>query len=188
MSSHCDGHKYLSFSCTTIMRLSSCKILIFLIVLFAVSSDLQAQSLRPKVGFGLSVVGGTTDQAVGMGVDLRLAWQVNQDLSIGTSANFVNYILEGRDNAAYFLHPNVTAIVTLDAVNLRSPYLILGLGGNLPLGGDAESNESGPSLHAGLGWAFSLQSTSLYLEITPAMIVVRSSVEFQLPIRFGIIL
>ena len=180
MSSHCYEHTFLPFSCTTIMRLSSCKIFVFLIVLFAVSSDLRAQSFRPKIGFGLSLVGGTTDQAVGTGLDLRLAWVVNQDLSIGTSANFVNYILEGRDNAAYFFHPNVTAIVTLDATNLRSPYLILGLGGNLPLGGDADSDEAGPSIHGGLGWAFSLQSTSLYLEITPAMIVVRSSVEFQI--------
>ena len=170
------------------MRLSSGKTLIFLIVLFLTVPDLYAQSLRPRLGFGLSFVAGTTDQTMGIGIDTRLAWVVNQDLSIGASGNFINYIFKGREGAAYFFHPNVTAIVTLNSANLRSPYLILGLGGNIPLGGKAKSHDSGPSLHAGTGWAFSLQSTSLYLEITPALIIVRSSVEVQLPVRFGVIM
>jgi len=170
------------------MHLSSGRLLILLFLLVSVITDVEAQSLRPRLGFGLSVVGGTTDQAVGVGIDLRAAWVINQDLSVGVSGNFVNHILDGRDEAAYFFHPNVAAIITLNSANARSPYLILGLGGNLPLGGAADSDESGPSIHAGLGWAFALQSTSLYLEIVPAMTVVQSSVEFQLPARFGVIL
>ncbi|MCY4204345.1 MAG: hypothetical protein OXE92_01315 [Bacteroidetes bacterium] len=172
------------------MRLSSGKTLIFSIIFLSVIPNLyvQAQSFTPRLGFGLSIVGGTTDQAVGIGIDTRLAWIVNQDLSISTSANFINYIFKGRDEAAYFFHPQISAIVTLNAANVQSPYLIMGLGGNIPLGGTAESHDSGPSLHAGTGWVFSLQATSLYLEITPALIIVRSSVEVQLPLRFGVIL
>ncbi len=170
------------------MHLSSCRYLILLVTLFVVITDTEAQALRPRLGFGLSVVAGTTDQAIGVGIDLRTAWVINQDLSIGVSANFVNHILDGREGAAYFFHPNAAAIITLNSANARSPYLILGLGGNLPLGGTADTDESGPSIHAGLGWAFALQSTSLYLEVTPIMTVVQSAVEFQLPARFGVIL
>jgi len=170
------------------MRLSSGKILILLITLFLTVPDLYAQSFRPKFGFGLSVIGGTTEQMIGIGIDARLAWVVNQDLSIATSTNFINYILEGRENAAYYFHPQISAIVTLNAAVPSSPYLIMGLGGNIPLGGEAEPGDSGPSLHAGTGWAFSLQATSLYMEITPSLIIVRSSVEVHLPVRFGVIL
>ncbi len=171
------------------MRLGLTGILFILTVFFAVAPDLHAQSFpRPRLGVGLSTVVGTGDQAVGIGVDTRLAWVINSDFSIGTSANFVNYILRGRDEAAYFFHPTVTAIVTLDATDIRSPYLIFGLGANLTLGGDADSAESGPSVNAGMGWVFSLQATSLYIELIPALIVVESSVEMQLPIRFGVIL
>ena len=136
----------------------------------------------------MSMVVGTGDETVGIGIDARLAWVVNADLSIGTSANFINYILKGRDDAAYFFHPTVTAIVTLDATDIRSPYLIFGLGANLVLGGNANSAESGPSINAGMGWTFSLQATSLYIELIPSLIVVESAVEMQLPVRFGIIL
>ena len=170
------------------MRLGSGKIFIVLVTLFLISSDLSAQSLRPRLGFGLSLVPGTTEQTVGVGLNTRFAWVVNRDLSIGASANFINYILKGREQAAYFFHPNISAIITLNAENARSPYLIFGLGGNIPLGGDAQSNDSGPSLHAGTGWVFSLQATSLYMEVTPIMVIVRSGVEVQLPVRFGIIL
>ncbi len=170
------------------MQLSSGKTFIFLIVSFLSASSLHAQSLVPKVGFGVGFVAGTTDQTMGLGIDTRLAWVVNDDLSIGASGNFINYIFKGREKAAYFFHPNVTAIVTLNSLNVRSPYLTLGLGGNIPIGGEAKGHDSGPSFHVGTGWAFSLQATSLYLEITPALIVVRSSVEVQLPVRFGVIL
>lgn len=170
------------------MHLSSVRIYILLFLLLSVVSDLEAQSLQPRLGFGLSIVGGTTEKAVGLGVDVRGAWVINQDLSVGVSANFVNHVLDGREGAAYFFHPNAAAIITLNSADARSPYLILGLGGNIPLGGTANSDESGPSIHAGLGWAFALQSTSLYLEITPIMTVVQSAVEFQLPVRFGVIL
>ncbi len=171
------------------MRLGFSRILFFLIVSFSTVPDLHAQIFqRPKLGAGMSLVMGTGEQTVGIGIDARLAWVINPDLSIGTSANFINYILKGRDDAAYFFHPTVTAIVTLNAANVRSPYLIFGLGANLVLGGDANAAESGPSINAGMGWVFSLQATSLYVELIPSLIVVRSAVEMQLPVRFGVIL
>lgn len=171
------------------MRLGFSGISLFLIVFFSTAPDLHAQGFpRLRLGVGMSAVMGTGDQAVGIGIDTRLAWVVNADLSIGTSANFVNYILKGRDDAAYFFHPTVTAIVTLNAANVRSPYLIFGLGANITLGGDADSAESGPSINAGMGWTFALQATSLYVEFIPSLIVVESSVEMQLPVRFGVIL
>lgn len=171
------------------MRLGFGAILFFSTVSFSTTLDLHAQSLlRPRLGAGMSMVAGTGDQTVGIGLDARLAWVVNPDLSVGTSTSFINYILHGRDDAAYFIHPTLTAIVTLNAANVRSPYLIFGLGANLTLGGDANSAESGPSINAGMGWTFSLQATSLYIELIPSLIVVRSAVEMQLPARFGVIL
>ncbi len=170
------------------MRLSSGKPLVLLLFLLICVPNLYGQSIQPRLGFGLSLVPGTTDETLGIGIDTRFAWVINADLSFATSINFNNYILQGREEAAYFLHPTASAIITLDASNLRSPYLIFGIGGNIPLGGEAMSNDSGPSLHAGTGWVFSLQATSLYLEVTPALIIAQSAVEVQLPLRFGVIL
>ncbi len=178
----------LGFRLTAKMRLSSGRILVLLLISLISIPDLSAQSLRPRLGFGLSLVPGTTDQTLGIGINTRFAWVVNADVSFAASINFNNYILKGREEAAYFVHPTASAIITLDASNLRSPYLIFGIGGNIPLGGEASSNDSGPSLHAGTGWVFSLQATSLYLEIIPALIIAQSAVEVQLPVRFGVIL
>lgn len=170
------------------MRLSSVRTAVFLAVLIFTVIDVHAQGLRPRVGFGLGLVSGTTEQAIGISLDTRLSLVTNQDLSFAASANFVNYILKGREAASYFFHPSFSAIVTLNAANLQSPYLMFGLGGNLPLAGNAESIDSGPSLHGGLGWVFSLQSTSLYMEVIPRLIIVRSGVVMQLPARFGVML
>ena len=170
------------------MHLSSYRILLCSVILFLSASDIHAQGLRPRVGFGLGLVSGTTEQAIGISLDSRLSVVINQDLSIAASANLVNYILKGREEASYFFHPGLSAIVTLNSVNLQSPYLMFGLGGNLPAGGNAESVDSGPSLHGGLGWVFSLQATSLYIEVIPRLVIVRSGVEMQLPARFVVML
>lgn len=171
------------------MRLGFGSLLATLIFPFFLTiSDVHAQGPQMRLGFGLSSVAGTGDQFVGVGVDSRLTWILNQDLSIGANANFINYILKGRDDAAYFFHPSVSTIVTLNSTSTTSPYVIVGLGMNIPLAGDADSFESGPSLHAGLGWVFSLQASSLYLELNPSLIVARSAVGLQIPARVGIIL
>ncbi len=45
----------------------------------------------------------------------------------------------------------------------------------------------GPTLHGGFGWVQTLQSTTLFYEIDPALIIGKSSVDLVLPFRIGII-
>lgn len=171
-----------------VMRLGSIRILVCLTVLLLIVPASYSQLVRPRVGVGMGVVGSTGANPFGLGLDTRLAFPINADLSISAGASFVNYVFQGRDGAAYFISPSISLIVTMNTEAPRSPYLVAGLGAYLPLAGDTEKNESGPIVEAGIGWVFGLQQTSVYLEITPALVVARSAVDMQIPVRVGIIL
>ena len=157
------------------MRLGSIRILICLTVLLLIVPASYSQLVRPRVGVGMGVVGSTGANPFGLGLDTRLAFPINADLSISAGASFVNYVFQGRDGAAYFISPSISLIVTMNTAAPRSPYLVAGLGAYLPLAGDTEKDESGPIVEAGIGWVFGLQATSVYLEITPALVVARSA-------------
>jgi hypothetical protein len=170
------------------MRLGSARILVCLTIMLLIVPVSYSQIPRPRVGLGMSAVGSTGENPFGLGLDTRLAFPINPDLSISAGTSFVNYVFQGRDGAAYFINPSVSLIVTMNAAAPRSPYLIAGLGAYLPLAGDTSKNESGPIVEVGIGWVFSLQVTSVFLEITPALVVARSEVGMQIPARVGVIL
>ena len=155
------------------------------LILFGFSS-VQAQ--KPKVGFGLSGVASTQDPPIAMGFDLRVSWPINSDLSVAPGVGVMGFVFEGRANASYFFAPNVSAIVTLTADNPRSPYFIGGLGGYMAVGNSDNNDESGPTVHAGLGWTWLMESTAVYLEVSPMLVIARNSANVLLPVRFGVVL
>ena len=143
-----------------------------------------AQELRPRFGLGFNTTLATTEGVLGLGVRGRVSAPVNPDLSFAVDLGFTGFVLRGRDDATYVFDPQVSAIVTLDAQGNRSPYILGGIGAYVPFDDD---DEGGPTLHGGFGWVQSLQSTTLFYEIDPALIIGQSSVNLILPFRIGVI-
>lgn len=157
-------------------------------ILFGIAAYSTVSAQMPRIGFGLNGVAGTQDPAIGMGFDARASWPINQDFSIAGGTGVIGYIFQGRDGSSYFLTPQASAIVTLDATNIKSPYFIAGVGGHFSIGSKDRGEDSGPTVHAGLGWAFMLQQTSIYLEVSPTLVVARSAASVLLPLRVGVVL
>ncbi len=170
----------------TIMRTTL--VLLLTLASFAPDSSAYAQILRPAVGIGLSPVGTTGQSPVGLGVDARLSWPINADFSVTAGTSLVGFVFRGRDDAAYFLMPQASGIVKLDATNLRAPYVIAGFGAYFPIGNTDREDESGPVVQVGIGWITTLQATAVYLEISPTLVVAQSAANLLLPVRFGVIL
>ncbi len=145
-----------------------------------------AQELRPRFGLGFNATLATTEGVLGLGLRGRVSAPANPDLSFAIDLGFTGFVLRGRDDATYVFDPQVSAIVTLDAQGNRSPYIIGGIGAYVPFD-DADDDEGGPTLHGGFGWIQTLQSTTLFYEIDPALIIGKSSVNLILPFRIGII-
>ena len=167
--------------------------LLLLLALFFVAGWLllpvhraAAQDLRPRFGLGVNTTLATTEGVLGLGVRGRVSAPVNPDLSFAVDLGFTGFVLRGRDDATYVFDPQVSAIVTLPAQGNRSPYIIGGIGAYVPFD-DEDDDEGGPTLHGGFGWVQSLQSTTLFYEIDPALIIGRSSVNLILPFRIGVI-
>ena len=143
-----------------------------------------AQELRPRFGLGFNATLATTDGVLGLGLRGRISAPVNPDLSFAIDLGFTGFVLRGRDDATYVFDPQVSAIVTLGAQGNRSPYIIGGIGAYVPFD---NADEGGPTLHGGFGWVQTLQSTTLFYEVDPALIIGKTSVDLVLPFRIGII-
>lgn len=148
----------------------------------------NAQSLNPRFGFGFHTTLTTGETLVGIGLRGRGSAPVNDNLSFAIDAGITGFVLKGRDDAKYIFEPQVSAIVTLDPSNARSPYILGGLGGHIPIGRERLKEDGGPTVHLGIGWARSLTSISLFFELNPALIIAQTSIGMALPVRFGIVL
>ena len=145
-----------------------------------------AQELRPRFGLGFNATLATTNGVLGLGLRGRISAPVNPDLSFAIDLGLTGFVLRGRDDATYVFDPQVSAIVTLNAQGNRSPYIIGGIGAYVPFG-DSADNDGGPTLHGGFGWVQTLQSTTLFYEINPALIIGKSAVDLVLPFRIGVL-
>lgn len=148
--------------------------------------EAAAQELRPRFGLGFNTMLTTTEGVLGLGIRGRVAAPANPDLSFAIDAGFTGFVLRGRDDATYVFDPQVSAIVTLNARGNRSPYIIGGVGAYVPFD-DPGDEDGGPTLHGGFGWVQTLDATTLFYEVDPALIIGRSAVNLVLPFRIGII-
>ncbi len=163
---------------------------LLLLLASSLSSPAHGQQHPQRIGFGLTTTV-TTDFAepVGLGLHVRWAYPVNSDLSFAAHGGFAGFVLGGRDNAKWYATPQALAILTLQAGNPGSPYVMLGVGGYLDLGGSNDaSEEGGPTLSGGIGWAYQLRNTSVYVEIAPALVIGREASRVILPLRVGVMM
>ncbi len=139
------------------------------------------QALQPRYGIGFNVLA-TTSDGVGLGLHGRAAIPANANLSIGLDLGVTGFIFSGRDNADYAFDPQLSLIVTLPGGE-RAAYVMGGVGAYIP----TSDSEGGPTVHFGVGRAQLIGETSVYYEIDPAIVIEKDDVQFNLPIRFGII-
>ncbi|MDX1530051.1 MAG: hypothetical protein R3362_00860 [Rhodothermales bacterium] len=165
--------------------------LLALLALLALAAPAEAQriDLQPRFGVGfdgiLSIASGDIlDDGFAIGVRGRASFPVNADFSLAVGTGFAGYLFAGRDDATWFLNPQVSGILTLPSVNWAN-YFLGGVGGFFPLGDN--DSEGGPALHIGAGKVLPLQETSLYIEANPALVIGESRSTLVLPVRVGVI-
>ena len=154
----------------------------------SMSLPATAQSVRPRIGLGMGSMLTTGDRLMALGFNVRSSFPYNADLSFAINLGVSGFVLSGREDAAYYLNPQGSAIITLYPSNPRSPYVLAGFGGHIPVGYAREVENGGPTVHAGVGWVVGLQATSLYIEIDPALLIAKDYVDLLLPIRLGLVL
>lgn len=161
-------------------RFMSC---LFLLLLLAALFPRTAlgQDRNPRYGIGFSVLAAEQD-GVGLGLRGRAAFPLNSNLSLAADIGITGFIFGGRDDAEYAFDPQLSFIVTLPGRD-RAPYVMAGVGAYVSTG-DAEG---GPFFHFGIGRAQLLGETSVFYEIDPAIVIEQNGVNFNLPLRFGII-
>ncbi len=143
-----------------------------------------AQPLEPRFGVGFNGMLSTAD-GFGLGFRGRVSAPVNSDLSFALDLGLTGFVLRGRDDATYVFDPQLSAIVTLPSRGRRAPYLLGGLGAYVSF--KDGNNDGGPTLHGGIGWVQTLNETTIFYEIDPALIVGERAVDIVLPLRIGII-
>lgn len=165
------------------MRRLSC-----LLFVLAVSVSLvgRAEAQQSRFGLGVQVLGSTADNNVGPGLRVRVSLPINQDVSIGLGSGITGYIFEGRDDAAFALDPQVSAIVSFASKRNQTTYVLGGAGAYVPFGNTR--TDSGPTFHIGMGRAWGLEESSLFFEFNPGFLVGKRKTTLVLPLRVGIIL
>jgi hypothetical protein len=164
----------------------------FLCLLLAVglmaglSVPAHAQNDDSRFGVGVHVLSSTASGNVGPGINFRTSTPLNSDVSVALGSGFTGFIFQGRDDAAFALDPQVSAIVSFSTANAQSTYVLGGVGAYVPFG-DVDT-ESGPTFNLGIGRAWLLQESSLFVEFNPGLLVGEESTTLVLPIRVGVIL
>lgn len=168
-----------------------------LLVLFIVAASLwtlsprtsSAQGLRglenTQFGIGLNTVL-SVNNGFGLGFRGRVSSRVNRDFSLAIGMGFTGFVLKGRDEASFVFDPQLSGIISLPQASDAEVYLLAGVGAYVPLT-QASSNESGPTIHFGIGRVQLLTDSAFFYEINPAFVIGQTKVEFVLPFRVGII-
>lgn len=154
-------------------------------LLIALAPRDAAAQTEPRFGLGFNGLLSSID-GLGLGFRGRVAVPMNQDLSFAIDLGLTGFILGGRDDATYVFDPQVSAIVTLPGRSARAPYILGGLGAYIPFS-DKDKDEGGPTLHGGVGWVRTLNETTLFYEIDPALVIGKEAVDVIFPFRIGII-
>lgn len=164
--------------------MTSVRYLVLLIVAAACSQLTAAQVDDVRIGVGFNTMVSSAD-GLGIGVRGRASVPINADVSAAADLGITGFVLNGRRNADYILDPQLSAIVMLPTSQSRANYVLFGIGGYLPIGGDSDG---GPTVHAGIGRVHALQESSFFYEINPALVIGREHVDVVIPLRIGVIL
>lgn len=167
------------------MRRLSC-LLLAAGLLLSLAGSVQAQENESRFGLGLQVLTSTASGDVGPGFQFRASTPLNPDVSLAVGSGLTGFIFRGRDDSAFALDPQVSAIVSFSTEANQTSYVLGGIGAYVPFGDT--NTDSGPTFNLGLGRAWLLQESSLFVEFNPGFLVGEESTTLVLPIRIGVIL
>lgn len=155
-------------------------------LMLVLAVPVQAQNNQSRFGLGVHVLGSTASGNVGPGLNFRASTALNPDVSVALGSGLTGFIFRGRDDAAFALDPQVSAIVSFSTTDAESAYVLGGAGAYVPFG-DTDT-ESGPTFNVGIGRAWLLQESSLFFEFSPGFLIGEKTTTVVLPIRVGVIL
>ena len=169
-------------------RYVACIALLFLFVSGVAIPSARAQgTIQTRFGIGLNMAM-SVDKGFGLGFRGRVSSPINRDFSLAIGMGFTGFVLRGRDDASFMFDPQLSGIINLPSTTSDAEiYLLAGLGAYVPLSQNTSSNESGPSIHFGIGRVQLLEESSFFYEINPAVVVGATAVQFILPFRVGLI-
>ncbi|MBE2187509.1 MAG: hypothetical protein IAE99_12120 [Rhodothermales bacterium] len=151
-----------------------------------------AQTSLPRFGVAFQGMLAVPD-GLGVGARVRAASALNADISLALGLGVTAFIAGSGDRADYAFEPQVSAIINVGEGRFRDPvgqasnaYVIAGIGAYLPAG--SEKSSGGATLHGGVGFVQPLNTTSLFYEFNPALVVRgKNDVGFLFPVRVGLI-
>jgi hypothetical protein len=162
-------------------------LLLVLLIGHSVSPAHAQSSIQTRFGIAMNMAL-SVDNGFGLGFRGRVSSPINTDFSLAIGMGFTGFVLRGRDDATFVFDPQLSGIINLPSTSPDAEiYLLAGLGAYVPISQNAGSNESGPSIHFGIGRVQLLQESSFFYEINPAVIVGETTVQFVLPFRVGLI-
>lgn len=167
------------------MHRLTCLLFVFGLTLSLVA-PVQAQNNQSRFGLGVHALGSTASGNVGPGFHFRASTALNPDVSLAVGSGLTGFIFRGRDDAAFALDPQVSAIVSFSTASTETTYVLGGVGAYVPFGNTR--TESGPTFSLGIGRAWLLKESSLYLEFSPGFLVGEKTTTLVVPIRLGVIL
>lgn len=154
--------------------------------MLSLPGSVQAQNDQSRFGLGFHLLGSTASEYAGPGLHFRASTALNKDVSLALGSGLTGFIFQGRDDAAFALDPQLSAIVSFSTANAQNLYVLGGAGAYVPFGNI--NTESGPTFNLGIGRAWLLQESSLYFEFNPGLLVGEKKTHFVLPLRLGVIL
>ena len=154
-------------------------------LLLSLPAPTHAQSDSSRFGLGLQLLGSTAGDNVGPGVHFRASTALNPDVSLALGSGLTGFIFRGRDDSAFALDPQLSAIVSFSTASTQSTYVIGGVGAYVPFGNLDSNVNGGPTLHFGVGKVWLLNESSFFLEVDPALFIGEEETNVILPLRAG---
>jgi hypothetical protein len=167
------------------MRRFSCLLLVTGLIA-GLAGPVQAQDNSSRFGLGFHALGSTASGNVGPGLHFRASTSLNPDVSLAIGSGLTGFIFRGRDDAAFALDPQVSAIVSFSRTDAQTSYVLGGAGAYVPFGNT--DTDSGPTFNLGIGRAWLLEKSSFFFEFTPGFLVGEETTTLVLPFRIGVIL
>ena len=155
-------------------------------LMLSLAGPAEAQERDSRFGLGLQTLWSTASGDIGPGFHFRASTPLNPDVSLAVGSGFTGFIFRGRDDSAFALDPQVSTIVSFSTKANQTTYALGGIGAYVPFGDT--NTESGPTFNLGLGRAWLLQESSLFVEFNPGFLIGEESTTLVLPVRVGIIL
>ena len=160
------------------------------LLLLALTGGSAVAQIDPQFGVGVQMMGSTTLESAGPGLQVRTSIPLTYDLSVAFGGAFTGYPFAGGNRTVYAFDPEANFVITLIGPPETAPYLLSGGGYHLPIGsveGRYEEVNSGPTFHFGIGKVWVSKSVSYFVEATPTLFFRRHRTDVLMPLRVGII-